>query len=119
MANAVPSVDLSRTAHGEFPRCARCGAPMRLLVLLFDEYYDGHEAYQAHRARRALDAADVIVFVGTSFSVGVTASALRSADVSGARVINVNPEPAPFRGATELPGAAELVLPALADAVLR
>ena len=116
---AVPSLDLSRTAQGEFPTCARCGAPMRPLVLLFDEYYDGHEAYQAHRARRALDAADVLVFVGTSFSVGVTSSAIRSAEVSGARLININPEPAPFRGVTELPGAAEVVLPALADAVLR
>lgn len=112
-------VDLSRVAQGEVPACRHCGAPLRPLVLLFDEYYDGHPAFQAHRARRALDAADVIVFVGTSFSVGVTASALRSADVSGARVVNVNPEPAPFRGATELPGGAEVVLPALADAVLR
>jgi NAD-dependent SIR2 family protein deacetylase len=41
----------------------------RPLVLLFDESYDGHEQFQAHRARRALDDAEVIVFVGTSFSV--------------------------------------------------
>lgn len=115
---AEPSVDLSRTAQGDYPRCRRCGAPMRPLVLLFDEYYDSHPAYQAHRARRALDDADLIVFVGTSFSVGVTSSAVRSAEVSGARVVNVNLEPAPFRGVTELPGGAEVLLPALADAAL-
>jgi NAD-dependent SIR2 family protein deacetylase len=114
----VPSVDLSRVGQGAFPTCARCGAPMRPMVLLFDEYYDGHPAYQAFRARRALDDADLVVFVGTSFSVGVTSSAIRSAQVSGARVVNVNLEPAPFPGVTELPGGAEVLLPALAKAVV-
>jgi NAD-dependent deacetylase len=109
----VPSVDLSKLP-AELPRCVHCGAPMRPLVLLFDEYYDGHEAYQAHRARRALNDADVIVFVGTSFSVGITSSAIRAAEVSGARLVNVNLEPAPFDGVTELAGGAEVVLPALA-----
>lgn len=112
---AVPSVDLSKVDAGVFPTCARCGAPMRPLVLLFDEYYDGHEQFQAHRARRALDDADLIVFVGTSFSVGITSSAIRSADVSGARVVNVNPEPAPFPNVTELNGGAEVMLPKLVE----
>lgn len=111
------SVDLSRVEEGVLPTCRRCGAPLRPLVLLFDEYYDGHAAFQAHRARRALDDADVIVFGGTSFSVGITSSAIRSAQVSGARVVNVNLEPSPFPGVTELPGGAEVVLPALARAV--
>lgn len=89
---------------------------MRPLVLLFDEYYDWHEAFQAHRARRLLDDADVLVFVGTSFSVGVTSLAIRSAQVSGARVVNVNPERAPFPGVAELNEGAEVVLPKLAEA---
>ena len=110
---AVTSVDLSKVDAGVFPTCARCGAPMRPLVLLFDEYYDGHAQFQAHRARRALDDADLIVFVGTSFSVGITSSAIRSADVSGARVVNVNPERAPFPRVTELNEGAEVVLPKL------
>jgi NAD-dependent deacetylase len=114
----VTSVDLSRTAEGEFPRCPHCDAPLRPLVLLFDEYYDGHPAYQAHRARRALDRADVLVFVGTSFSVGITQLAVQSARASGARLVNVNLELAPFPRVTELTGGAEVVLPALADAVL-
>ncbi|MEW5741889.1 MAG: Sir2 family NAD-dependent protein deacetylase [Myxococcota bacterium] len=115
---AVSSVDLSRVAEGVVPKCRHCGAPMRPNVLLFDEYYDGHPAYQAFRARCALDDADVIVFVGTSFSVGITSSAIRSAQVSGARIVNVNLEPAPFPGVTELSGGAEVVLPQLARAVL-
>lgn len=111
------SVDLSKLEARVIPLCRHCGAPMRPLVLLFDEYYDGHEQYQAHRARRALDDADVIVFVGTSFSVGITSSAIRSAQVSGARVVNVNLEPAPFPNVTELHGGAEVLLPKLVTAL--
>lgn len=121
----VDKVDLSRLDEGVAPVCARCGAPMRPLVLLFDEYYDGHEQYQAHRARRALDDADVLVFVGTSFSVGITSSAIRSAQVSGAKVVNVNLERAPSDASggwplppiTELNEGAEVVLPKLAALV--
>lgn len=112
----VDSVDLSGLDRGVIPTCARCGAPMRPLVLLFDEYYDGHEAYQAHRARRALDDADVIVFVGTSFSVGITSSAIRAAEVSRARMVNINPEPS-GHAMLELTRPAEEVLPAIASAV--
>lgn len=116
---AVERVDLSRLEEGVVPRCTHCGSPMRPLVLLFDEYYDGHEAYQAHRARRALDDADVLVFVGTSFSVGITSSALRSAEVSGALMVNVNPEPSGYGQVKELAGGAEVVLPALVDHLAR
>jgi NAD-dependent deacetylase len=119
VAEPVSAVDLSRVGDGVVPRCARCQAPLRPLVLLFDEYYDGHDAYQAHRARRALNDADVIVFVGTSFSVGITSTAIRSAQVSGAKVVNVNLEPAPFAGVLEVSAGAEVVLPRLAERVLR
>lgn len=115
----VDRVDLTGLEQGRAPVCVRCGAPMRPLVLLFDEYYDGHEQYQAHRARRALDDAEVLVFVGTSFSVGITSSAIRSAQVSGAEVVNVNLEKAPRLGVpvAELNDGAEVVLPKLAALV--
>jgi NAD-dependent SIR2 family protein deacetylase len=118
-AGIESAVDLSRVSEGGFPTCARCGAPMRPLVLLFDEYYDSHEAFQAHRARRAIGDADVLVFVGTSFSVGITDYALRSVDVSGAKVASVNVEPAPRHRARILDvlGPSQDVLPALADRV--
>lgn len=116
---AVAAVDLSGVAEGRFPTCPRCSGPMRPQVLLFDEYYDSQAAYQAHRAGRALNDAALIVCVGTSFSVGITSSAIRAAEVSGARMVNVNPEPAPFAGLTELGGTAELILPALAERLAR
>ncbi len=114
----VSQVDLTDVRPGHFPHCPKCSAPLRPLVLLFDEYYDGHEAYQAHRARRALNDADVVVFVGTSFSVGITSTAVRAAEVSGAALINVNLEPAPFPGVLQLTGSAEAVLPELARRVV-
>jgi NAD-dependent SIR2 family protein deacetylase len=94
----VPSVDLSGVERGVFPKCGRCGAPMRPLVLLFDEHYESHADFQSWRGKKALNDADVLVFVGTSFSVGITSYALRCADVSGALTINVNVEAAPFPG---------------------
>lgn len=109
----VSQVDLSRVSEGHFPKCERCGAPMRPLVLLFDEHYDSHADFQAWRGKKALNDADVLVFVGTSFSVGITSYALRCADVSGALTINVNVEPAPFPRVVNVLGGAEVVLPQL------
>lgn len=111
--NPVSSVDLSRVKEGVIPKCAKCDAPMRPNVLLFDEHYDSHEAFQAWRAKKALNDADVLIFVGTSFSVGITSYAVRCADVSGALVINVNVEPAPFGTMHNVIGGAEVVLPQL------
>lgn len=113
----VAEVDLGRLDEGVIPRCGRCGAPLRPLVLLFDELYDSHPAYQAPRARRALDEADVVVFVGTSFSVGITDAAVRSAALSGALAVNVNLEPAPLPGLVDLLGPCEALLPELAAAL--
>jgi NAD-dependent deacetylase len=113
----VGAVDLSRLDRGEVPCCRQCGAPMRPLVLLFDEEYDGHPAYQARRARHALDDADVLAFIGTSFSVGITSYALHCAAVSGALAVNVNLEPSNHPLLLELSGGAQVVLPALADKV--
>jgi NAD-dependent deacetylase len=109
----VSSVDLSRLGAGVIPRCERCDGPMRPLVLLFDEHYDSHAEYQAWRARKALNDADVLVFVGTSFSVGITSYAVRCADVLGVLMINVNPEPASFPRMVNVLGGAEVVLPQL------
>ena len=109
----VESVDLSQVGSGVFPECASCGAPMRPLVLLFDEHYDSHPAYQARRAKKALNEADVLVFVGTSFSVGITSYAVRCGDVSSALMIDVNPEPSPFASMLNVRAGAEVVMPEL------
>jgi NAD-dependent SIR2 family protein deacetylase len=115
----VSSVDLSRLEQGEVPKCAVCAAPMRPLVLLFDEAYDSHPAYQAWRARKQLNDADVLVFIGTSFSVGITDYAMRCVDVSGAQVASLNVEP-PRKSRVpilDVRGAAEELLPQLAAGV--
>lgn len=107
------SVDLSRVGEGVIPTCEHCEAPLRPLVLLFDEHYDSHPDFQAWRARKALNDADVLVFIGTSFSVGITSYAVRCADVSGALMLNLNLEPASFPRVVNVLGPAEQLLPAL------
>jgi NAD-dependent deacetylase len=113
VASPVERVDLSRLSAGVIPRCPHCEAPMRPLVLLFDEHYESHDAFQSWRGKKALNDADVLIFVGTSFSVGITSYAVRCADVSGALTINVNPEPARFPSMVNLQGGAEALLPTI------
>lgn len=108
------SVDLSKLDEGVVPRCQDCGEPLRPLVLLFDESYDSHPAYGMRQARRALNDAEVIVFVGTSFSVGITDYAIRAGRYAGARLVNVNVEAVEEHGFINLLGPAEQTLPALA-----
>jgi NAD-dependent deacetylase len=56
------------------PRCPSCGALVRPHVLWFDEYYQSHEDYGFDRVESLLrdDPPTVLVFIGTSFSVGLT-----------------------------------------------
>jgi NAD-dependent deacetylase len=61
------------------PRCPACGAYLRQHVLWFDEFYDEHQSYQWQRVIASAAGADMLLFVGTSFAVGVTDLFLRSA----------------------------------------
>ena len=56
------------------PRCMECGDFLRPHVLWFDEYYTAHSDYRFSELPERLRDVDVILFVGTSFSVGITAS---------------------------------------------
>ena len=60
------------------PKCPLCAAPLRAHVLWFDEYYTEHVDYDFERVIRFLPRADLILCVGTSFSVGVTQATLES-----------------------------------------
>jgi NAD-dependent deacetylase len=84
------------------PRCPACRAPMRAHVLWFDEYYGAHVDYQFDRVMNALSRANVILFVGTSFSVGVTAAALET------RAVKWSIDPGGFAAP---PGTRSLALP--------
>ena len=59
------------------PRDRWRGAPVLPQTLLFDEDYESHSFYEYRKARRWLASAKAVVFVGTSFAVGVTEHALQ------------------------------------------
>jgi len=100
------------------PRCPRCGAPLRQHVLWFDEYYASHEDYQFDRVNRAADRAAVVLFVGTSFSVGVTELVLDLGLARRIPIFSVDPAGiAPHPRVSPLAAPAEEALPALAAAL--
>ncbi|HVS02775.1 MAG TPA: Sir2 family NAD-dependent protein deacetylase [Thermoanaerobaculia bacterium] len=96
------------------PRCPRCDSLLRPHVLWFDEYYQGHDDYQIERVLAAADAAALLLFVGTSFSVGVTDLLLRAAWRRRTPVLAIDPVAASSHppGVELLCAAAEGLLPA-------
>jgi NAD-dependent deacetylase len=100
--NGAPSGSLPRSGFDlaafrsdpcpkRLPVCPDCGAVMRQHVLWFDEYYHSHDDYQYRRVVRASEEADRVLFVGTSFSVGVTDMLVRAARYGGASALLVDP----------------------------
>lgn len=114
----IAGFDLNVLDTDGVPDCDVCGDPIRPLVLLFDEMYDSQPFYRAREARRWLNDADVVVFCGTSFSVGITAMAVQAARYNKAMMVNVNVAPVdePELGFINLLGKSEELLPRLADA---
>lgn len=99
------------------PRCPACGALLRQHVLWFDEAYHEHDDYRFHEVRRYLRELDLVLCVGTSFSVGITESVVRAAGFTGAPLLVVDPNGVPGlpeRLRTELRTPAEELLPAVA-----
>jgi NAD-dependent SIR2 family protein deacetylase len=72
------------------PRCPSCGNPVLPQALLFDEGYHSHEHYNFMKMEEWLGAAEVIVFVGTSFAVTLPLVALDHAKEVGLPVFNFN-----------------------------
>ncbi|HUO85722.1 MAG TPA: Sir2 family NAD-dependent protein deacetylase [Thermoanaerobaculia bacterium] len=93
------------------PRCPDCSAVLRAHALLFDEYYDEHVDYDYVRVCEGLLLADLVLFVGTSFSVGVTELAVRTAQGRGIPTVSIDPVGTPPRGVTAIRDPAEVVLP--------
>lgn len=95
------------------PRCPECGALLRAHVLLFDELYDEHTDYAFGVVRYAIERMALALFVGTSFSVGVTDLVLREALGWRTPVISIDPAAAPpVPGIMGLRTPAEEILPA-------
>lgn len=121
-AGSLPRADLglerflAAPAPEHLPRCPRCQSVLRQHVLWFDEYYDSHQDYQWSRVLAAAHAADTVLFVGTSFSVGVTELVLRAALDRGRPALSIDPgATAPPRGVTWLRARSEVILPAVCE----
>ncbi len=101
------------------PVCPACGAILRAHVLWFDESYGEHEGYGFSAVRAFLPRADGAIFVGTSFSVGITAL-VEGALAAGSRPM-FSIDPAPTSGAGDaivhVAAKAEEFLPRLASCV--
>ena len=98
------------------PRCGNCGAPLRPDVVWFEEMLP-------ERALAAADAAvrrcNVLLVIGTSAEVYPAAALPALARLSGAIVVEINPEATPLSAIADfaLRGAAGIVLPALVAAL--
>ena len=64
---------------------------LKPLVLLFDEYYT--EMYEISKAKTWMLEAEKFIFIGTSFSVGITAIALEYAIKKNSKIEVVDPNP--------------------------
>jgi NAD-dependent deacetylase len=101
-------------SDANLPRCAECGEVLRPHVLWFDEYYADHDDYQWPRVQTAARTADLMLFIGTSFSVGVTELFLQASMAQRIPAWSVDPSPMPSYYAVEVVrGKAEVVLPAV------
>ncbi len=102
------------------PSCPLCSAPLRAHVLFFDEYYQEHEDYRFDEAIEVAEEAAMVIFAGTSFSVGITDLIGRTAAVNRAPAFSIDPNPAPQAAAypmTALAWPAEELLPDLVGAL--
>lgn len=106
-------LDPAPDPRGSAPPCARCGAPVRYDLVLFDEPLAPADE---RAAKVALRSCQVFVAAGTSGVVYPAAGFVREADYAGARTVLVNLEapspPNPYFHELHL-GRAEDLLPAL------
>jgi NAD-dependent deacetylase len=109
---------LADPTDANVPRCPACGALLRQHVLWFDEYYTGHRDYQIDRVLGVAKHASVVLFVGTSFAVGVTDMILERGLARGASIFSIDPAArAPHRRVQPITAPAEQALPALCAAL--
>jgi NAD-dependent deacetylase len=107
---------LAAPNEATLPRCAICGDYLRRHVLWFDEYYHEHEDYQWPRVLDAAQTMDGLLFVGTSFAVGVTELYLRAAVQRRIPIFSIDPAGLqPDRHVEVLKARAEELLPAVVE----
>lgn len=116
MARADVNLDafLLNPTRENVPKCPQCGEWLRQHVLWFDELYASHADYQWGRVLEASERSALVLFVGTSFSVGVTDQVVTAARQRGVPVFNLDPAGSPIPGVTLLREPAEVLLPQVA-----
>jgi NAD-dependent deacetylase len=94
------------------PLCPACGAMLRPHVVWFGEALDRHVLDEAYRLSASCE---VMFVVGTSALVQPAASLPLAAADSGAKIVEVNPDPTPLSRAADfvLRGKAGQILPLL------
>jgi NAD-dependent deacetylase len=99
------------------PRCAHCGGLARPAVVWFGEGLDPETIAAAERAAEC----DVFLSIGTSAIVYPAAGLLHEAKRRGAMTVEINAEATEATGVVDvaLRGAAEDILPQLAEAIGR
>lgn len=119
--NVRGALDLGRGRLLETPRCPACQNPVAPQALLFDEGYHSHDFYRFQDMEEWLAKAEVIVFVGTSFSVRLPEIALEHARAESIPVYNFNVqdmlESTARLDATNVKGPSEKSLPFLLQEV--
>jgi NAD-dependent deacetylase len=99
------------------PRCPACRGVLRQHVLWFDEYYDSHKDYEWAKVLSSAEKAQLILFVGTSFAVGVTELFVQSGRARGVPMYSIDPGGRPMSDIKLIAEPSEVVLPKLAQAV--
>jgi NAD-dependent deacetylase len=108
---ACEQVIADEVPHVQPPHCARCDAPLRPDVVLFDEVIGAAEDVAVKRAFRGVD---LFVAVGTSGTVWPAASFVRWAEFERARTVLVDLAPKDDPGWNAvITGRAEEILPRL------
>ena len=104
---------LESPSRDHLPRCPECGDVLRQHVLWFDEHYQGHDDYQWRRVQEAAILMGLALFIGTSFSVGVTDMFVQHALSVGIPVISIDPSGnrPPYPGIQIIQDKAEELLP--------
>lgn len=109
----------AQPSRDKVPRCPECDDLLRPHVLFFDEYYDSHRDYAIDDVLAAAERSDLVIFVGTSFSVGVTEMLVRNGWLTGATMFSIDPHASPPAGypLRHIAEAAEELLPRVTDAL--
>jgi NAD-dependent deacetylase len=97
------------------PRCPECGALLRAHVLFFDEYYHEHIDYGFADVERAAERMGLLLFVGTSLSVGATELVLCEATRRAVPAWSIDPDAVARAKLRPVAEPAERLLPAVCE----